>query len=174
MRVTICTDTAHLLDAPRNNATVVGRLHQDDAIMAIERDGQWIHLRASNGEGWTHEANICERGTVTTVEQPQRPQRQATQPRRARASVSDEFRNTVAYGEVKDMCERQWPGDYQMQEYCIRKQGEAYYILQSTPQDVSFSIFEGIRAGCKREWGGDYQMREYCERKQVEAYRAIQ
>lgn len=78
--------------------------------------------------------------------------------------------------EIRANCEAEWPGDYRMQEYCIKNQVEALQAIAPLA-DSSSSIERDIVGKCAVEWrkpiGFDYRMIKYCYEKQIEAYRRL-
>jgi hypothetical protein len=76
---------------------------------------------------------------------------------------------------IRRRCERDWPNDYNMRDYCIQQQHEALAILmQGRPEDIPHEVFSGIRSKCAAEWPEDYNMRQYCEKQQLNAYRKLE
>jgi hypothetical protein len=76
---------------------------------------------------------------------------------------------------IRRHCEREWPNDYNMRNYCIKQQREALTILkQGRPHDIPEEIFAGIRNKCSAEWPEDYSMRQYCEKQQLDSYRELE
>ncbi|MBB2841267.1 UNVERIFIED_ORG: hypothetical protein GGE64_005049 [Rhizobium etli] len=80
---------------------------------------------------------------------------------------------------IKQRCTSEWPGDYSMQVYCIRKQIEgAQEIGRLARGEASNGDLRGILSTCLSEWGGDaknadWPMISYCYRKQREAWQTM-
>ncbi|MFA7050395.1 MAG: hypothetical protein WC164_04795 [Patescibacteria group bacterium] len=62
---------------------------------------------------------------------------------------------------IKSSCQNKWGTDYEMVEYCIKKQTEAWNNLRGWSGP--------IKNECSGKWGTDYEMVEYCIKKQTEA-----
>ncbi|HQT95609.1 MAG TPA: hypothetical protein PK435_13325, partial [Thermoanaerobaculaceae bacterium] len=76
---------------------------------------------------------------------------------------------------IKAWCAGEWPSDYSMQAYCVKKQLAAVSSLRSrTVPGMPIEVFNQIRSGCKQQWGDDYSMRDYCENKQIGAWQSLQ
>lgn len=64
--------------------------------------------------------------------------------------------------------------DFQMQEYCIRRQEEARSsLLQPKPSDIPMDIFVSIRANAEKSWPNDYRLRLHTEQKQIASWRKV-
>jgi TIR domain len=75
---------------------------------------------------------------------------------------------------IAQHCEREWPDDYAMREYCVEQQREAVEKLrQGWPSDMPEEVFRQIRRKCAREWPDDFTMRQYSEEQQIAAYRNL-
>lgn len=84
-----------------------------------------------------------------------------------------------SFEDLKKGCAIEWPGDYKMQEYCIKQQGAAAielgHIIDQNPND---QVFNGIIQKCGSEWPGkatdfDYKMMLYCVKQQSSAYNRL-
>ncbi len=76
---------------------------------------------------------------------------------------------------IRRHCERQWPDDYSMRNYCTNQQREALAILkQGRPDDIPEEVFARVRSKCAAEWPEDYGMRQYCEKQQFDSYRELE
>jgi hypothetical protein len=76
---------------------------------------------------------------------------------------------------IRRHCEREWPDDYNMRNYCIKQQRQALAILKrGRPQDIPEEVFASIRSKCAVEWPEDYSMRQYCEKQQFDSYRELE
>jgi ankyrin repeat protein len=73
---------------------------------------------------------------------------------------------------IKAYAEKKWPNDYDMQEYTIKEQTDAYNWLAANgsyagvPQD----IFNQIKSDAIDKWSDDYEMQEYEIKQQADAY----
>jgi hypothetical protein len=110
------------------------------------------------------------------------------------ASVS--FGGTV--DDLKNYCADEWPGDYQMQEHCIKTQVNALFVFvnqyskpsmekykaSNLPKDIKMNdpripIEFKIVVMCAEEWkiphawGHDYQMVVHCCKTQFNAAKRI-
>lgn len=74
----------------------------------------------------------------------------------------------VAKG-IRERCAREWPSDYEMQEYCIGQQSEAVAALRPVVASPD-RIDKEILRHCGSEWGDDWQMLAYCYGEQRAAY----
>ena len=72
---------------------------------------------------------------------------------------------------IRQKCEGEWPGDFNMMKYCIDQQRLA---LQKLRQRASGRTPGNIMDKCANEWPLDFNMREYCIGQQVEALRALE
>ncbi len=76
---------------------------------------------------------------------------------------------------IRRHCEREWPNDYNMRNYCTKQQRQALAILkEGRPHDIPEEVFVGIRSKCAVEWPEDYNMRQYCEKQQFDSYRELE
>ena len=75
---------------------------------------------------------------------------------------------------IRDFCEKKWPTDFGMQEYCMKEQAKAAETLRrGNIYDIPGPIFDGVRQRCDDKWKTDYGMRVYCEKQEAEAYKRI-
>lgn len=75
---------------------------------------------------------------------------------------------------IAQHCEREWPDDFAMREYCVNQQRDAVDKLrQGRPSDIPDDVFQQIRRKCAREWPDDFAMRQYSENQQISAYRSL-
>lgn len=75
---------------------------------------------------------------------------------------------------IKNIAKRQWPNDYEMQEYVINKQEEAYrQILKYTDRDLPFKVFNELKRKASLVWPMDYEMRLYYIDQQAASYKAV-
>lgn len=76
---------------------------------------------------------------------------------------------------IRKHCEREWPDDYTMRNYCLKQQREALAVLEhGRPDDIPEDVFTGVRKKCAGEWPEDYNMRRYCETQQFDSYREVE
>lgn len=69
---------------------------------------------------------------------------------------------------IKLRCGADWPGNTRMQEFCQRKQVDAWRQSQQAI-DASPEIAATIRLRCEREYPDDYRMRAACVRVEAAA-----
>jgi len=87
-------------------------------------------------------------------------------PNTSQSAASDISSSIRAFAETK------WPNDYEMQEYTIKEQTDAYNWLAANgsyagvPQDV----FSQIKSDAIDKWSDDYEMQEYEIKQQADAY----
>lgn len=75
---------------------------------------------------------------------------------------------------IEQHCEREWPDDFAMREYCVTQQRDAVEKLRrGKPLDIPEDVFQTIRRKCAREWPDDFSMRQYSEEQQIAAYRSL-
>jgi hypothetical protein len=67
---------------------------------------------------------------------------------------------------IESSCAREWPSDYSMQLYCVKKQRDA--------RDKIEGRSDSIAEHCAKEWPSDYTMQAYCQNKQTSALRELQ
>jgi hypothetical protein len=76
---------------------------------------------------------------------------------------------------IRRHCEREWPENYNMRNYCTKQQRRALSTLkQGRPQDIPEEVFAEVRSKCAAEWPEDYGMRQYCEKQQFDSYRELE
>ncbi len=63
--------------------------------------------------------------------------------------------------QTKAACAAEWPGDFQMQAYCVRQQRESYAELRHRLAVIPPELSTAAEM-CEAEWGSDWQMRAYC------------
>jgi len=65
---------------------------------------------------------------------------------------------------IATKCQREWPADQRMYQYCVQKQNDAVSALkQGRPFGVDERQWNGARVRCAGKWPDDYVMRVYCE-----------
>jgi len=76
---------------------------------------------------------------------------------------------------IKQRAIERWPKDYEMQEYEIRNQTEAYRSAKTktSATGVPSEVFQEIKQKAIEKWPKDYEMQEYEIRNQTEAYRKL-
>jgi hypothetical protein len=75
---------------------------------------------------------------------------------------------------IRKSCEKEYPDDFAMQDYCIDKQQRALKILhKGRPSDIPEKQFEIIRKNAFREYPDDFSMQAYAEEKQFNAWRKL-
>ncbi len=66
---------------------------------------------------------------------------------------------------ILDFCKRKWENDFEMIEYCVKKQFKGKAKLQRYPVDiVQF---------CADKWENDYEMTAYCSERQYLAQKRL-
>lgn len=65
-------------------------------------------------------------------------------------------------------CAGEWPGDYSMQLYCVKKQSAALSQLGG-----GSGASGSIESRCASDWPADYSMQAYCRNKQYNAARQL-
>lgn len=78
--------------------------------------------------------------------------------------------------DVRHSCSAEWPGDYRMQEYCIKQQNEAAAYMRPIISSA-VGVEQQIVRKCASEWstpsGFNYRMVKYCYEQQMGAYRRL-
>lgn len=75
--------------------------------------------------------------------------------------------------ELLKYCETEHPGDFELQEYCLRKQIEAHNSLAAfQAANPEGTIGHQILAKCIEHWP-DRELVDYCVGKQVEAAKRL-
>lgn len=65
---------------------------------------------------------------------------------------------------IASKCQREWPSDPRMTQYCVEKQTQAVATLkQGRPFGADESRWNDLRVQCANKWPDDYSMRVYCE-----------
>ncbi|MGC4017732.1 MAG: hypothetical protein QM755_24920 [Luteolibacter sp.] len=80
---------------------------------------------------------------------------------------------TTAAREAKAAAVQKWPNDYQMAEYEINQQAEAYNELVGINKTAN-KITKDILARAYESWGTDYSMMLYETKSQLESYQNLQ
>jgi hypothetical protein len=76
--------------------------------------------------------------------------------------------------QIKQNAQVKYPDDYEMQEYLINKQVEAFHKVQSYEAvDLPYTVLEKILNSAIRKYPDDYEMQEYTINKQVNSYRRM-
>ncbi|HEX9048571.1 MAG TPA: ankyrin repeat domain-containing protein [Verrucomicrobiae bacterium] len=101
-------------------------------------------------------------------------QRESLQ-QQASAAPNQGLANNVALI-IRAKAAKEWPTDYDMQAFVIKKQTEAYNWVASTSSapGVPQTVFAQIKAKAAEEWPDDYDMQKFVINKQVQAYRGLQ
>jgi tetratricopeptide (TPR) repeat protein len=75
-------------------------------------------------------------------------------------------------GSIRANAEKEWPTDYEMQRYEIKKQTDAYnwVVTALSATGVPQAVFDQIKIKAANEWPDDYEMQKYEINKQVKAY----
>ena len=63
--------------------------------------------------------------------------------------------------QTKAACAADWPGDFQMQAYCVRQQRAGHEELQDSLAVIPPELGPAVQR-CEAEWGSDWQMQAYC------------
>lgn len=91
-----------------------------------------------------------------------------------------------------NICQEEWPNDFQMQEHCTRKQSEGIesvsrflqkngYQLQPWDEFLD-ALHKGVAESdtaaiimwqCLKEWPNDWRMISWCIRRQAESARSL-
>jgi len=73
---------------------------------------------------------------------------------------------------IRANAEKEWPSDYEMQRYEIKKQTDAYnwVVAALSATGVPQAVFDQIKIKAADEWADDYEMQKYEINKQVKAY----
>lgn len=75
---------------------------------------------------------------------------------------------------IRKHAQEKYPTDFEMQNYVIEQQTNAYRNLQKQfPKDIPNAIFMKIRKNGKEKYPTDFEMQEYTEKQQCEAYRKL-
>jgi hypothetical protein len=80
--------------------------------------------------------------------------------------------------DVKANCAAEWPGDYAMQQWCLKRNGDAAAALAALTGEEPPRHVKEIVVACAKQWPGavaghDWPMVEWCVRRQLAAYDAI-
>ena len=71
-----------------------------------------------------------------------------------------------AEASIKSRCIKKWDTDYDMIEYCIKKQSSALSSMRRIPSN-------SIKRSCQSKWGKDFDMVNYCYKKQAGAKKRL-
>ena len=74
--------------------------------------------------------------------------------------------------DVETFCEKEWPDDFRMQEYCQERQFDGVKKVLAYVERYQQSgnvVGTAILKNCDREWPEDFAMRAYCIERQEEA-----
>lgn len=76
---------------------------------------------------------------------------------------------------IKQNASIEYPNDYKMQLSVIKKESEAYWVLQnSKPNDIYYQVFDEIKANAEKKYPEKYDTQLYSVKKDVNAYRQIE
>ena len=75
-------------------------------------------------------------------------------------------------GQTKAACAADWPGDFQMQAYCVRQQRAGHEELQHRLAVMPSELGPAAKK-CEAEWGSDWQMQAYCLEQQQIGYAGL-
>jgi len=76
--------------------------------------------------------------------------------------------------QIKQKATSRYPTDYEMQEYVIKSQVEAYKALQNfSSAGIPAQVFAQIRSDAISRYPSDYEMQEYVIKTQIEAYKRL-
>jgi len=106
--------------------------------------------------------------------QEQTRQRRAMAAQQSQRPMSAGAAATVALS-IKERAAKNWPGDYQMQQYEVEKQTDAYNWVATTSfiSGLPSDVLEQIKTDAADHWPGDYVMQKYQIEKQAKAYEAL-
>ena len=102
----------------------------------------------------------------------QRQQQIDAQAALASATQTDTSKAQSVSSDIRDYAEKKWPTDYEMQEYEIKQQTEAYNWLAENPSysGVPQDVYDQIKSDAATKWGIEYDMQEYEIKQQADAY----
>jgi len=79
--------------------------------------------------------------------------------------------------DIKSNCKDKWHTDYEMQDYCVRKQVQALNDVVHIMNGHLSQDEKEMLANCSVKWkqaaGADWEMTRYCYRKQHAAYERL-
>lgn len=76
---------------------------------------------------------------------------------------------------IKQNARAEYPTDYKMQLYLIKKQKEAYIALKNyNANNIDYQTLEGIKERAVDEYQNKYDMQLYIIKKEVSAYQEIE
>ena len=148
---------------------------QGDEIAAKERDSVAVRMSAQELAEASRQAKAFSVGEPpSTNGLPVISVARGVTTRPPLQSPSGEVPVTVLNG-IKQAASREWPTDYQMQAYKIKKEIAAYKELQQlSASNVPTDVFQRIKTAAVDEWPEDYEMQVYKIRQQVKAYQDLQ
>jgi TPR repeat protein len=145
-------------------------------IVANDASGDYVAISPGTGLPLTKEQlrwlrKLAEKGDTDAIielgqKQPAVAAQQTGLPVQSQSAVSDV---TLS---IRANAEKEWPDNYEMQEFAIKEQAEAYNYVATTssatgvPQDV----FENIKAKAASDWPDNYEMQKFQINQQVKAY----
>ncbi len=77
--------------------------------------------------------------------------------------------------EIKERAKEEWPGDYSMQTYEVKKQRAAFKTFHEfrAPSGMNTSTFNAIKARAETEWPKDFSMQLYELKQQVKGWQEL-
>jgi len=74
---------------------------------------------------------------------------------------------------MKIKAAEEWPDNFQMQEFEIKTQKEAYYFLQAYNPQIPSNVFAKIKTNAEADWPNNFLMQKFEIKNQVESYQSI-
>lgn len=71
------------------------------------------------------------------------------------------WQTTALAQDAKALCAAEWPGDYAMQSFCVRRQEEGARGFSAAEAGADAEL-QAALALCAQEWGPDAAMRNHC------------
>jgi hypothetical protein len=90
--------------------------------------------------------------------------------------------STIAHADeaagIRGYCEKQWPDEFSMQEYCIKEETKSYSSLRrkNFAADDAHPVASRIFKKCLKEWTEDqveWSTVEYCVDEEVDSYNRL-
>jgi hypothetical protein len=80
--------------------------------------------------------------------------------------------------EIRSLCEKEWPDEFSMQEFCIKEETASHRALERVKSNVvdGHPVGQKIFRKCLREWSDDlteWSMVKYCVDEEIGSYNRL-
>ena len=152
------------LEESQKESDGLGRKYRELVTQNSRLNGQVVELREKLADSVNKVAELRHDRKTTAVP----PTHDATAPNKNTQSDSE----ATALALIKRNAEKEWPNDYEMQNYQRDNQLEAFRELTklASVENVPNSVFDKIKSIAKSDWPEDFEMQLYTIKNQIDAY----